>query len=139
MPDIGLDPTTRDLPDVPTLIDGPALVQQRIRTRLLRGRAEWFVNLQTGLPLLEWRQQKPPDEVAIRATLQAEIVQIDGVVATENFTSSFDSVTKTLRVSGDVRIDGGSVVTISVSAEPPSLGRNRAYWLISFTGARDGV
>ena len=131
--DIGLDPATWDLPTLPTLIDGVELIRQRIRTRLLRGIGEWFINFEAGLPLLVWRQQKPPDVISISSAIQDEIVQIEGVVATQNFSGEFNPATRAVSIVGEVVTDGGEVSTVTVSGSSQP-GPNSAIFAV-FVGA----
>lgn len=114
--DAYLDPTTGDLPEVSRLCTGIELIQQRIRMRLRRGQGEWFLDpAGTGLPLLEWRQQKPPDVAAIVGRIQAEIASIPGVVSTANFVGVHDAAARRLTVTGDVVADGGEVTSVVVT------------------------
>lgn len=132
--DLGLDPVTGDLPRVPTLITGLDLILQRIRLRLNRGQGEWFLDLDAGLPLLAWRTQKPPNLPSISSTIQAEIDSIPGVQRTQNFTATFNDVTRQLTVSGEVVTDAGEVtrVTVLSSRTEPT---NAAFFHLLLGGA----
>lgn len=113
--DAYLDPLTGDLPAVSRLTTGIELIQQRIRTRLRRGTNEWFLDpAGTGLPLIEWRGQKPPDVQAIVNRVQSEIASIPGVTGTSNFTGTHDPAARRLTISGDVLAADGTVTSVVV-------------------------
>lgn len=118
--DIALDPLTGDLAHPTRLITGMELIQQRIRLRLRRGTGEWFLDPSVGLPLLDWRQQKPPRVADIVARIQAEIREVPGVTGTSNFTGEHDPLLRKLTVTGDVFAADGEVTSIVVmgSADP---------------------
>jgi hypothetical protein len=123
--DVALDPTTGDLVVPTRMITGLELIQQRIRRRLRRGSGEWFLDpAGVGLPLLEWRQQKPPRIPQILQRLQDEIRAVPGVVATQNFVGTHDVAAHQLTVTGDVLVDGGTVTAIVVTG--PTAGRRNA-------------
>jgi hypothetical protein len=111
---------------VPTrLLTGIELVQQRIRRRLRRGSGEWFLDPDgTGLPLLAWRQQKPPQISAIVARLQDEIRAVPGVIATQGFEGTHDVSAHQLTVTGTVVVGDGATTAIVVTAA--SVGRRNA-------------
>jgi hypothetical protein len=120
--DVALDPTTGDMVVPTRLITGLELIQQRIRRRLQRGTGEWFLDpAGTGLPLLAWREQKPPRIAQILQRLQDEIKAVPGVVATANFTGTHDVAAHQLTVTGDVIVDDGTVTAVVVTA--PTAGR----------------
>lgn len=131
--DVYMDPATGDLPEVSRFTTGIELVEQRIRLRLRRGVGEWFLDPGgTGLPLIEWREAKPPDVAAIVSRVQTEIREIPGVSATKNFDGVHDSAARRLTISGDVLVDVGSVTTIVISA-PTDPARNTFLFQIFFT------
>lgn len=130
--DLHLDPITGDLPDVSRFATGIELIEQRIRLRLHRGLGEWFLDpAGTGLPLLEWRQQKPPDVSGIVQRLQAEIRSVPGVVSTKNFTGTHDPAGRRLTISGDVVAADGQVTSM-VAAAPTDVARNTFLFQIFF-------
>lgn len=115
--DLLLDPTTGDLQVVSQFVTGIPLIEQRIRLRLRRGTQEWFLDPNgTGLPLLEWRQAKPPNVTEIAGRIQAEIRAVPGVVATQNWTGTHDPAARRVTVSGDVIVADGTVTTVLVTA-----------------------
>jgi len=131
--DAFLDPVTGDLPEVSRLCTGMELIEQRIRMRLHRGTEEWFLDpLGTGLPLLAWRQMKPPDVPAIVGRIQAEIRSIPGVTLTRNFNGVHDHAARRLTISGDVVAADGQVTSLVVAA-PTDVARNAFYFQLFFS------
>lgn len=129
--DAYLDPVTGDLPAVSRFTTGMELIEQRIRLRLRRGLGEWFLDpVGVGLPLLEWRQQKPPDVPVIVARIQTEIRTIPGVTSTRGFNGVHDPRARQLVISGDVTAADGQVTSLIVI--PPSTERNSSQFVISF-------
>lgn len=124
--DAYLDPATGDLPEVNRVCTGIELIQQRIRRRLRRGTGEWFLDPSVGLPLIAWRDIKPPPEAVIVSQIQAEIRAVPGVVATRNFASAFDPATRRLTVTGDVIVAAQQVTSIVV------IGSSAAHNTMSF-------
>lgn len=133
--DAQLDPVTGDLPEISSFATGIALIEQRIRLRLMRGLGEWFLDPNgVGLPLIEWRQMKPPDVAAIVQQIQIEIREVPGVIETRNFDGVHDSRTRSLTVSGDVIVADLGVTSIVVIAPQDPL-RNAFQFQIFFTRA----
>jgi hypothetical protein len=120
-----------DLPVVSGLVTGIDLVAQRIRLRLLRGQGEWFVDPSKGLPLLEWRQQKPPQVSQILVSLQQEIRLIPGVVSTSNFQGTHDPLTRRLTISGDVLVEEEGVLSVVVTGSQ-DVAHNTMHFGIHF-------
>jgi len=104
--DVEIDTLTGDLRIPTNLITGPALILQRVRTRLSTFFGEYLLNRFVGLPYLAWREQKPPDEAAIGAVVFAEISTTPGVIRVTSFAVAFDNATRALRIEGDVVIEG---------------------------------
>lgn len=130
--DAYLDPVTGDLPEISRFVTGIELVEQRIRLRLRRGTGEWFLDPNNvGLPLLDWRQMKPPDVQAIVGRLQTEIREVPGVVTTRNFQGTHDPAARLLTVSGDVIVADGQVTSIVVYGKEAE--RNGFLFQIFFT------
>lgn len=131
--DAYLDPLTGDLPEVNRLVTGMDLVAQRIRVRLQRGLQEWFLDTTVGLPLLEWRQQKPPQVQAILARLQEEIRLVPGVVSTANFSGTHEPLARRLTITGDVYVDEDSVLSVVVLGATGGGARNGMPFAIFFS------
>jgi hypothetical protein len=103
-----------DLPVTPQMVTGIALVAQRIKRRLQRGTGEWFVDPSKGLPLIEWRQQKPPQVQQILFRLQQEIRLVPGVVSTSNFQGTHNPLQRSLTLSGDVLVEEEGVLSVVI-------------------------
>ncbi|MEN0065928.1 MAG: hypothetical protein AAGA48_27555 [Myxococcota bacterium] len=132
--DLELDPATGDLPERPRLVTGLELVRQRIYTRLQRGRGEWFLALDQGLPLLEWRQAKPPDLDAMSAEVQVSILATDGVRSLEAFSATFDRTTRRVTMAGTVVTDAGETTRLSLVASNTG-PTNTTFFQVFFGGA----
>lgn len=105
-----------DLPVISRVVTGLELIQQRIRLRLRRGTGEWFLDPNgTGLPLIEWTQQKPPRIPEILTRIQAEIRAVPGVVGTANFAGVHDTAARRLTITGDVVYADGTVTAVVVA------------------------
>jgi hypothetical protein len=130
--DAYLDPLTGDLSTIPRLVTGIDLVAQRIKRRLQRGTGEFFVDPSLGLPLIEWRQQKPPQVALILARLQAEIRLVPGVVSTQNFQGTHDPLQRSLTISGDVTVAEEGVLSVVVFGSQ-DVARNTMSFSIFFS------
>jgi hypothetical protein len=105
-----------DLPEVSRFVTGLELIQQRIRLRLQRGTGEWFLDpLGVGLPLIDWRSQKPPDVRGIVARVQTEIREVPGVVGTANWSGVHDAAARRLTLTGDVLYRDSEVTSVVVT------------------------
>lgn len=132
--DAYIDPATGDLPEVSSFVVGPAFTAQRARVRLgTHGRSrlgngtldgEWILDRFVGLPFAEWREQKPPDLDAISAVVLAELATTPGVVRVESIAATFDPATRTVRVAGDVLIEGIDEVDQVSAAFVVAIGGN---------------
>jgi hypothetical protein len=129
--DAYLDPDTGDLPASSRLITGIDLIAQRIRFRLKRSQGEWFLDPSEGLPLVQWRQRKPPQVQAILQSLQGEIRLVPGVVSTANFEGTHDGLARTLTVTGDVYCEDGDVLSIAAMGGTAG-ARNSMSFSVSF-------
>lgn len=130
--DVGLDPTTDDLPDVPETITGVTLTLQRVREEVTLIQGEWFLDLTRGLPLVEWLTTKNLDTQAALATLQARIRTIPGVITTQRASASFDNATQRLAFQFDVVTDDGAAVTVSVLEGTATQQVNGTPFLVFF-------
>lgn len=106
-----------DLAEVSRFVTGIPLIEQRIRLRLQRGTGEWFLDPDgVGLPLIAWREQKPPDLDAISVRIQQEIAAVPGVVRLENFEALHDPTLRRVTVRGDVFVNEEDSTTFVVVA-----------------------
>lgn len=114
--DAYIDPITGDLPEVTRLTTGIELIQQRIRLRLYRGTGEWFLDpLGTGLPLIAWRNLKPPPVQLITGRIEAEIRKVPGVISTSDFVGVHDPAAHLLTVSGTATAADGAVTAVVIT------------------------
>lgn len=133
--DVGLDPLTGDLPAFTYHIRGADLVLQRVRTRLRTFFGEWILDTTVGLDFVAWRQQKPPDVVAIGAFVQTEIEATEGVERVDDFSGSFapgEGVDATLTFTGTIVFDPGDEAAVEFVAEVVASGGNSTPALIMF-------
>lgn len=137
--DVFIDPVTGDLPAISRLATGLDLIEARIRLRLQRGEGEWFLDpLGVGLPLIAWRQQKPPRVSEILQRLQREIREVPGVLTTKNWTGAHDAPARRLTLSGDVIVDDGSVTSLVVSAPTDAPRNTLGFSLLFYRSAGSG-
>jgi hypothetical protein len=138
--DIALDPLTGDLVWPTKLLTGLDLIQQRIRTRLRRGLGEWFLDPNgVGLPLLDWRQQKPPRVQEIVSRVQSEIRAIPGVTATANFVGTHDAAARRLTISGDVFAADGAVTALVVTGTTDPARNSMIFGLFFSRNVQGGI
>lgn len=128
--DIGLDPLTGDLPDVPVLITGTPLIQQLIGCVLNFFRGEWYLDVDLGLPLLEWVTERGLDLPAVLARVEREIRGVPGVLRTQDATISMSGRTVTI---GLVAVTRDGDVTVSLVQSEAGL-RNGSPWGVYFAG-----
>ena len=130
--DAYLDPLTGDLPAVSRFCTGLELIQQRIRLRLRRGTQEWFLDpANVGLPLIPWREQKPPRVSEIVGRIQQEIREVPGVTGTANFTGVHDAAARRLTISGDVLYAVGQATSVVVTGQT-GVDRNVMLFTVLF-------
>ncbi len=90
------------------LIDDAAEIAQRILTRLLLMRGEWFLDKTDGTPYateILGAHTKPFYDLAI----QERILRTPGVVSIIDYQSNFDSVKRSLTVSASVETIYGPI------------------------------
>lgn len=113
--DVGLDPLTGDLPEFTRHITGADLVKQRIRARLLTFLGEWLLDRFAGIPYVDWRMLKDPDLDAIGAFIQAEILDVVGVLRIDEFAISLTISTRTVAITARVIVDDENETSIPVT------------------------
>lgn len=77
-------------------INVPAAVAQAIETALRLIQGEWFLDLTKGVP---WFGQVIGRNTLYDQVIKQAILGVDGVVSLGNYTSSYDSETRSLAVS----------------------------------------
>ncbi|RAL23044.1 hypothetical protein DL240_09160 [Lujinxingia litoralis] len=101
-----------DLPEHTRLIEGPELIAQRIRMRLSTFRGEWLLDRRAGLPFLRWRSQRSPPLEAMAARVRDDIASIPGILEVRALRA--EQVDDTIRLSGEVRLEEGAALDLSV-------------------------
>ena len=131
--DIGLDPATGDLPDVPVLITGLDLIEQLIASTMNLFLGEWYLDERVGLPFVEWITEKAPDVAAIVARIEIEIGKIPGVRRTERAVGVLEG--RTVRVEMVVITDAGDATQVSILQDTSGL-RNGSPFAVYFRSNR---
>lgn len=110
-----------DIPLYATLATGDAVTIQRVRRRLKTFRGEWMLDKSTGLPFIEWSQQKPPDVNGQGAIVLLAITTTPGVELVEDFEAVFDSPNRRVVFTARIVLESGTVATLEFA---PALGGN---------------
>ena len=126
-----------DLPSRNVLVSGRTDVRQRVTLRLSRFLGEWFLDLDAGLPYLDWLETKPPDVPSIVARIRTEIAAVDGVAATQNFSGTFDPETRVITITGEYLVSD-EVEEISLTTDTATMGLG-APWSLFYPLAGTGV
>ncbi len=129
--DIGL--VDDDLPDVPVLITGLALIEQLIASTVNLFLGEWYLDERVGLPIVEWVTEKAPDVPAIVARLELEVGKIPGVRRTERAVGVLEG--RTIRVELVVVTDAGDTTQLSILQDTTGL-RNGSPFALYFRSNR---
>lgn len=132
--DIGLDPTTDDLPDKPVEITGQGLVIQRVQNEIKLITNEWYLDLTRGLPLVDWIRSKGVDPAAVLARIETAARSVPGVVTTRNGAATFEL--QRLDVSVEVVFDGGAAEVLALQTASQQQQLNGTPFLVFF---RPGV
>lgn len=112
-----------------TATEDHRVLKQRIRFYLERARGEDPIDLRKGLPVIQWRAEKPPPLEAIRAFVRTGILSIPEVDEVQ-LEVSLDRDTRTVSISGTVIDLSGDELPFEV---PSLLGRpdqNTQPWVI---------
>lgn len=111
-----------DIPIRAQLVSGPVDIRQRVQLRLRRFLGEWFLDLELGLPFLDWLQQKPLDVGAVVARIREEIELVEGVVGTQDFSSSLNEGERSVTITGEFVIAPDVIEQITITSDPTTLG-----------------
>ena len=76
-------------------ISNISAVRQRLSIRLNTYRGEWYANTSTGIPYFQSMLVKGSNEELVNSILKSVIVETEGVLGIESFTSSFSKKTRT--------------------------------------------
>jgi len=102
MADLELDPNTHDLVlrrfDL-ALVDGGALIVQRIKQRLLLFLGEWYLDTEAGVPWFQEILVKGVDLARVETLLKRAIVGTDGVARLTSLDLDFTPEPRRLLVS----------------------------------------
>lgn len=131
--DIGLK-TDGDLPSVWRYVSGSTLTLQRLRVALQLHLEEWLLDKSKGVPWYDWSQQKPPQVVAMAATLRAIAAETEGVTSIESFEGAFTQADRTVRFTGKAVI-AGEADSVSITVTQSS-GSNLAPRVFFNVGGR---
>lgn len=101
-----------DLPLVTRRISGTELIAQRIRIRLRTFLGEWLLDRRVGLPFLRWRERRAPPLASIASRVSEEVRTTRGVLEVRRVRAVQDG--EVVRVSGEVVVEGGELLTLSV-------------------------
>ena len=108
--DLAMDMTTGDLAlrdgDV-LLIDNAERVAQQILITLRFWLGEWFLDVQDGIPYLDYVLVKSPNLLHIRQIFTEAIEKIEGVQRVEEMKFAFDVKNRSLRVDYEVSTNHG--------------------------------
>lgn len=108
--DLAMDMTTGDLAlrdgDV-LLIDNVERVAQQILITLRFWLGEWFLDVQDGIPYLDYVLVKSPNLLHIRQVFTEAIEKIEGVQRVEEMKFAFDVKNRSLRVDYEVSTNYG--------------------------------
>lgn len=113
MIDIAIDQLTGSLEFVNfdfRLIDDTDQIQQNLVIRLKFILAEWYLDINAGLPYFEDFFIKNPNQIRIESVLKAEIVNTEGVVELLSFESAYDDAQRKYSVRFSVRTISGELL-----------------------------
>lgn len=102
-------PTTGDIVDV---------VTQRLYIRLRTFYAEWFLNVEYGVPYLEKILKRRVKKSTVDIIIQEQIMMEAGVKQIVSFESTLNNASRVYECSFRVRVEGGgtsSVITIPLT------------------------
>ena len=110
--DIAMDVNTNDIildnSDC-LMIDNAERVAQQILITLRFWYGEWFLNVNEGVPYLEYILIKKPNMAHIRQILTEQIQSVEGVQSVTDMTLEFDQRARTLLVEYSATTDYGLI------------------------------
>jgi len=110
MIDFALDQDTHDLLFVDNtlqIVDAADQLEQNLKIRLQFFSAEWFLNINNGLPFYSDILVKNPNIPNIDSIIKAEILDTDGVEEILEFISAFDNTKREYTITFKVRTEFG--------------------------------
>lgn len=85
--------------------NGAESVAQRVHTRLLALRGEWFLDTGHGVPYLQEIMVKPSNLQLAESLIKQTILDTDGINELRTFSLDFDATTRQLAISVSVATD----------------------------------
>lgn len=100
-----------------SLVRGLAGITQACRIAVQMFQEEWFLDLDVGIPYLQSILGKPATvaQLIARKEFRDELLSVEGVVAIVSLDTGFESTTRTLTVSWQVRTDFGDTPEDSIA------------------------
>ena len=96
------------------LIDGDDEIRQRLKTRLLLFRGEWFLDTTVGVPYYQDILVKNPNLGNVDAIFKAEILDTVGVNQLIEYQSEYDNSLRKLNVTFTVSTENGTTITETI-------------------------
>lgn len=87
-------------------------VRQRLQVILGTFQGEWFLNTEAGIPYFTEPFINRPDKIAVDNILKTEIINTEGVVSLDKYTSTINS-NRNLSVSFSATSETGEIVSIT--------------------------
>jgi len=100
--DLGLSTSTGDLVvnnfDL-TLVDSTDQIAQNLAIRLRFFLAEWFLDIESGIPYYQDILIKAPNQFRVESVIKEEIINTDGIVEILSFSTNFNERDRKFTVS----------------------------------------
>lgn len=117
MIDYYLDPTTHDVVinnfTLAVTKDKADLITQRIKIKLMWFMGEWFLDENYGIPYLQEVFIKGVDLNTLDDIFRQAIADEDGVLDLVEYSSEFNSTTRSLTIKSKIRVDSGEIIGLS--------------------------
>lgn len=91
------------------IVNNAERVAQQVLITLREWLGEWFLNINDGVPYLEYILVKNPNENHIRQILTEAIESVDGVTKVTELEFTFNRILRTLSVSYEIDTDYGFI------------------------------
>lgn len=114
MSDLALNALSWDLELPPRVVTGPQQIAQSVGIHLRTWLAEWFLDLDHGVPYLTGVLGKRRPEM-VEALLRQHILGVRGVLSIERFSLQIDPQTRVAKVDFQAEVENGTATgTVSV-------------------------
>jgi hypothetical protein len=108
--ELEIDTATGDLAFPPRLLVGAAAIAQRLRTRLLFFKKEWFLDQRQGMPYYEQILVKNPDLTLVQSIFRRAILSTPGVLSISRFGIVHDTINRVFTLSPlEIVVTGGLI------------------------------